>query len=159
MGLIDKHYYNHRSVTERVTENVNVKEYRAPTDESLKLLKELDQTAKNNILFSITNKDNVINGTILAIATGFSSLPHLTDNPNVIRTASSMMDVEIHYRFTLNGKEYNGKDTIDYYDIGLQNAYKSKDGAELFYARFMAKKLSELISIQLVKEFFINKPS
>lgn len=44
--------YTVRAVTERVTQNVNVTEKRAPTDESVRLLREMEGKAKESILSS-----------------------------------------------------------------------------------------------------------
>lgn len=48
--MFDVHSHNYTQVTEEVTKNVNIKEYRAPTDESLKLLTEMEEKIKSRIL-------------------------------------------------------------------------------------------------------------
>jgi hypothetical protein len=45
--------HQHRSGTERVTESVNITEHRAPTDESVRLLREIEAEAQKKILASI----------------------------------------------------------------------------------------------------------
>jgi hypothetical protein len=46
-----------RQVTEHVTKNVNITEHRAPTDESVRLLKELEEKAQQKIIDSIRVAD------------------------------------------------------------------------------------------------------
>ncbi len=52
--------YNLRAVTERVTENVNVTEKRAPTDESVRLLREMESSAKKAIIDSTRVTDTPV---------------------------------------------------------------------------------------------------
>lgn len=47
--------------TEYVTKKVNVTEKRAPTDDSLKLLKEMEEAARGNILDAFVIQDNTVN--------------------------------------------------------------------------------------------------
>lgn len=55
-------HYETRRVTERITENVNVTERRAPTDESVRLLMEMEKAAKDKILTSRRLDANHITG-------------------------------------------------------------------------------------------------
>ncbi len=72
MGIfktVNRHYHS-TNTTQRITENVNVVEKRAPTDESVRLLKEMDAAIKSNILFQISVDDNSLNGGIFGIQAG-----------------------------------------------------------------------------------------
>jgi len=54
--------YTTRQVTESVTKNVNVTENRAPTDESVRLLREMEQAVKDKFLKSISLNNNEVSG-------------------------------------------------------------------------------------------------
>jgi len=45
--------YEVRAVSERVTQNVNVTERRAPTDESVRLLREMEKAANDSVLKAV----------------------------------------------------------------------------------------------------------
>lgn len=152
MGIFEtKHYHKNIHTTQRVTENVNVVEKRAPTDESIGLLKQMDAEIKKNILFQISIEDNTLNGTIFAIQTGINHLPGI-DNPNSL--SGFNMDVEIHYMFELNKKSYRGKDTISHSEY-REISFKQKDLSK-FYYQFLGKKLAEVIARDLISEFLYN---
>lgn len=86
-------HYTTRRVTERVTENVNITEKRAPTDESVRLLMEMEKAAKEKILKSIKLDANHIKGQFI--------LSH--DHHNLYET--------IMFHFVLNGKEVRAEYT------------------------------------------------
>jgi ABC-type bacteriocin/lantibiotic exporter with double-glycine peptidase domain len=51
--MFDIEVHQHRHVTERVTQNVNIQEHRAPTDQSVQLLREFEQAARDKVIDSI----------------------------------------------------------------------------------------------------------
>jgi len=54
--MFDNHIYKGGdNVTQRVTENVTVNEHRAPTDESIKLLKEFREKTTQNLIDYLYN--------------------------------------------------------------------------------------------------------
>jgi hypothetical protein len=53
-----------RRITERVTENVNVTENRAPTDESVRLLKEMQEKAEKALLATTYVETNGLKATV-----------------------------------------------------------------------------------------------
>lgn len=55
--------YHLSAVTQRVTENVNVREYKAPTDESVKLLNEFTEKALENLVKSFSTSNNTLQTT------------------------------------------------------------------------------------------------
>lgn len=55
--------YHLSAVTQRVTENVNVREYKAPTDESVKLLNEFTEKALENLVKSFSTSNNTLQAT------------------------------------------------------------------------------------------------
>lgn len=87
MTYKDKYVYvNHRST---------VNEHRAPTDESIKILNEMQEKAKDNIIKSIKIEENYLK------AVGI-----YTQQDSINR------DLSYCLRFILNGKEYLIKDEI-----------------------------------------------
>lgn len=62
--MFDTYTYRARSGPEFVTVNKTVKEYRAPTDESIKLLREMESKAKEQVIKAIAVVDNKFNCSI-----------------------------------------------------------------------------------------------
>lgn len=60
--MFDSHYHT----TKRVTEysNISVTEKRAPTDESVRLLKEMEQAARDKVLESIKLENNLVSAIV-----------------------------------------------------------------------------------------------
>ena len=52
--------YVQRHTTEYVDRNITVKEYKAPTDESVKLLNEMTEKALNNIVKTFSTSNNTL---------------------------------------------------------------------------------------------------
>lgn len=91
--------------TEYVTKNVNVTEKKAPTDESVRLLMEMEEKVLQRFLGKMIVNDNSIN---LELASFFDI---------------TRFDKIVYYRLTINGKQYQDKvdlripingDSIDY---------------------------------------------
>jgi hypothetical protein len=82
--MLDKHYHNSttKRVTERVTENVVVNEHRAPTDESLRLLNEMQEKAMKNIVDRVILQDNVVNGISVLFEGTFDRVQYVKFNLN-----------------------------------------------------------------------------
>lgn len=55
----------HRVVTNNVPRHISIKEERAPTDESIRLLKEMETEAHSKLIDTIDLESNVLNGKIL----------------------------------------------------------------------------------------------
>lgn len=70
---------------------VTVNEHRAPTDESVRLLNEMEQAAKNNLLNSIVIKDNTLNGVVF----------YFREDPMLVVGRFKYMA-----KFKLNGREF-----------------------------------------------------
>ena len=95
--MFDKHTYNSPSV-------IKVIEEKAPTDESIKLLREMEKEVEGKVLNAIRIEDNKLNAIVV----------------------ESMLDVfgmdkVIHILFTLNGKRYHLKETVDLKEAALDN--------------------------------------
>lgn len=154
MSLFTKnHYHKHTSnVTERVTENINIVENRAPTDESMRILNELNAKAKDNILMNISVSNNTLNGAIFAISSGLNPLPGISNSPSGIP-----IDVEIHYLFNLNGKEFKGNQKLDRVDyLKFSRVEPTRENLTIFYYEFLSKHLANLISKDLITTFLKN---
>lgn len=72
-------------------------EKRAPTDESVRLLKEFEDAAEKKILEVIRFEDNDVRGLVVASQ----------------RRPTMMASIDYCYRFTLNGKKYDNRIAID----------------------------------------------
>lgn len=80
--------YVQRHTTEYVDRNVTVKEYKAPTDESVKLLNEMTEKALNNIVKTFSTSNNTLQAKVAAYQD-----PRMGVN-------------EFMCKFTLNGKHH-----------------------------------------------------
>lgn len=58
--MLDIHAHTHRHVTERVHESVTVHEHRAPTDESVRLLREMERAARDQVVQAIRLENSPI---------------------------------------------------------------------------------------------------
>lgn len=90
------------NINVRNESETTVKEYRAPTDESVRLLKELEEAARDKVLKSHHYGDTTFDGTLLEVK----------DVCNKRKC--------YQYIFSLNGKEFRGQFEIR--DDGLDKA-------------------------------------
>lgn len=84
----------------KVSINKTVKEERAPTDESIRLLDEFQEKAEDRIIKSFNIQNNDISAGILVLA------PQGADY-------DSLYKLTVHYRYKLNNNTYQGKGQID----------------------------------------------
>lgn len=96
--MFDNYYQSPSSVSVHVTEK------RAPTDESLKLLREMEKEVEGKVLNTIRIEDNKLNAIVVE---------SLLDNFG--------MDKVIHVLFTLNGKRYHIKEVVSVRDAALDH--------------------------------------
>jgi PAB1-binding protein PBP1 len=142
MGLFSTHTHSHSSshTTELVPYEKTVHEYRAPTDESVKLLNEFKEKATENILSSFKLKDNIME------VNGF-----------FIRRDAVSWTIDIYCRFKLNGKEFNLKESFDAQefrkDIDYNYNVESYKNAVL---RLVYTKVSEIIALELIRSSDAN---
>jgi len=105
--------------------HVDVHEHRAPTDDSVKLLREMEEKARNQIVGAfVTNKDNDFDGAVVYM------------RPSVMSA-----DYNVYTRFKLNGQEYEFKEVVT--DIAF---HMSKEEAY----RKLAEKLSAVMTNKLM---------
>lgn len=106
--MFDNYYAQHS--TEYVTKEVNVKEYKAPTDESVKLLNEMTEKSLANIVKQFATQDNDFNFGVMVYK-----------NPMRFIT-------EVIIKFKLNGKDHEMRFDVDEYrsvDQQVQATYKA----------------------------------
>ena len=72
------------------TKNVNVTEHRAPTEDSIRLYKEMEEKAERSIIAKERFEDNELNGII-----------------TYTEITRESFDVKAHIRFSLNKKDYH----------------------------------------------------
>ena len=108
--------------------NINVTENRAPTDDSISLLREMEEKARKSVVASYTVEDNVLSGAILVLN-------------------QSPMDngFQVYFSFTLNGKEYQS-------NIKLRNNPCREEVCKMLY-----EKVAEAVTSELVQAAIADK--
>lgn len=137
MGLLKTtHNHYNTSKTEYIPfcKEVNVKEIKAPTDESVRLLNEMQEKATENIIKIIEIKENWIE----AISIFYS-------NDVVIDKCT------FHSRFIINGKEYYVKKEIDRSEMNTESHrfYGHPESAFKFLLKVYSEAVAENILNQL----------
>ena len=116
MGLFsDKHYHTHNKteyVTHEVTKNVNITEKRAPTDESIKILREMEEKTREQIVHSFYVDQNCLK----AVAIFW-------------RKDECMMVLRCLFRYEINGHSFQDECEIDRRQIRKDFA-KEKESLE-----------------------------
>lgn len=85
----------YNSPTRRVTENVYVTEKRAATDESVRLLKEMEQAARDSVIKSVQLENNVISA-VVHTAYDHLSCKHLYAVLMKINGKNHRIDVDVN---------------------------------------------------------------
>lgn len=115
--------YRFRAVTERVTKNVNVTEHRAPTDESVKLLREMEAEAQSRIVKSTRVADM-----------GFECVIHsMRDSIN--------SQIRFAVIYSLNGKKHRVDHDVEDMGSRVELTRKTVDSLIDAVAKDMAEKL------------------
>lgn len=93
MGLFsDNHYHRHDNST-HIRYPDTIKEIKAPTDDSVKLLNEFQEKALDNLISKVDVKNNLVEGTVFAF--------------DMARSSTSLAcEVKIICKFKINGQEY-----------------------------------------------------
>lgn len=127
-------HHTTRHTTQRVTEKVNVTEYRAPTDESVKLLNEMQAKAYDNIIYHVIVKNNTYEAMVMVSYNDYMENKY-----------------KFSVKFKFNGTDYQIDGDIDKFDI----SYAEMDGIRFGHQKISQtffNKLSSLITIELMKE-------
>lgn len=100
MGLLFADKYNitnnHAAPNYPQTINQTTHEHRAPTDDSVKLLREMEDASKESIVGMCQIEDNTLNGVVV-----------------IFMLSAQMMTRIAYIRFTFNGKEYVIKEELN----------------------------------------------
>ena len=127
--MLRNNYYYERETTKIVPYEKTININRAPTDESVKLLKEFEEKAVENIIDKIHVNDNSINGVVLVKQIQLNPFNH-----------------KFYWKFTLNGKEYRG-------DVELQlSSWEMRNLVNL-----LAQEISKVITEELINSFNFSK--
>lgn len=99
MGLfIDRHYHSHvNDNSVRFPDRIDVNEYKAPTDESIKMWEEMQAKIVEKIIAKVEVSDNLVSGTVYAID----------------RLATTMMGIQLIFKFKINGHEFVVERVVD----------------------------------------------
>lgn len=133
--LSTTHYHHSKKEYVPYTKEVNITEKKAPTDESIRLLNEMEEKAKKNIIATIKIEENFLK----AIA-----IYHRDDY------VSDRMIYNI--KFELNGKTHMIEDYIDNFEWRqeLSKSYMGLGNEQIFKA--LMKKFSEMITVELMRQ-------
>lgn len=126
--------YVQRHTTEYVDRNITVKEYKAPTDESVKLLNEMTEKALNNIVKTFSTSNSTLQAKVAIYR-------------------DRLMEVnEFMCKFTLNGKDHMLRVEINAYETPDMNSMVEK-----LYTRVCEKLAQELMQpfFQELKRGFV----
>lgn len=117
--MFDTYYSGDRHIS------VTRKEFRAPTDESVKLLREMESKAHSEVMRTIRVNDNILNGVIVE------------KYPNYFNQS-----IDYLFVFELNGKRFEITETV--------NNLRKMEEAEL--ARMLYETVAKTITEQLIVE-------
>lgn len=87
-----------------ISASITIQEKKAPTDDSIRLLSEMENKAKNNLMNKVIVEDNDLKGKLFIFKDDINS------------------GYSLHTLFTLNGKEYEGTKRINTYKITKREA-------------------------------------
>ena len=139
MGLLSTTHHHHRR-TEKVYQenNVNITEKRAPTDESIKLLKEFQEKSVKNLIDSVR-----INTMGIDVLVFVFNQEMITD------------EVELRVAFNINGHDYRVVEKIGRGDY--QNGIRKHNG-HLGFNQAVANTIHENLSKAIAREIMIKAP-
>lgn len=137
MSLLSKYDNTQEPRTQNV--NVHVKEYKAPTDESIKILREIEQKAVENIIHKVEVKNNVTTCCVVF----FQDM--------LLMSGSDKISVKI--KFKLNGVDYIINEDVDRYEFQeeMKNKGYGNFGHKKVYQAFY-NMVSRLITIEIMKQ-------
>lgn len=149
MGLFsDNHYHRHsHDNSTHIRYPETIKEIKAPTDESIRLLNEFQEKALDNIITKVEVKDNFVTGVVMAF--------------DVARSASSIQhEIMIICKFKINGQEFVVEKGISREDLWKDNADRDiaminlelENYANSVMLWFMCKKFAEVAYTQITNK-------
>lgn len=136
MGLFSTTTHHHSHDNRTVFPNkIEVTEKRAPTDESLRLVQEMEDKVKATMLAKLTIQSNVVSAVAIVY---YKALPY--------------DKTTYHIKFNLNGKDYKIEHDIDnwQWNVELRDMWGGFGNQAVF--KLFHKTLSEIIAIELMKQ-------
>jgi len=125
MGIFhDKHFHMHQTVAPAYPQTIH--EHRAPTDESVKALREMEDAARDSILDVYRMEDNALNGIVVLLK---------ARNPHDFSRS-------LYVQFSLNGKQFRFERKLD----SLLSEFNKHKALELLMHGIRDAILEELIS-------------
>lgn len=151
MGLFsDKHYHSHRhDNSTHIRYPDTIKEVKAPTDESIRLLNEFQEKALDNLISKVEVKNNIVEGTVMAF--------------EMARTTMVIQyEVMIICKFKINGQEFVVEKGISREELYKDNADRVianinltlGDYLKSIMLWFMMKKFVEIAYKQITSSEF-----
>jgi hypothetical protein len=122
---------------QQITVNSTVTEKRAPTDESVALLREMEAESLKSVLGAIRLDDNTFNAVV------------------VFKVAHSMMSDQVEYfiEFLFNGKRYRIKETLHGAE-GRNLIYKAQKESHQAAKEVVARHVGDLMGRQFAKMLY-----
>lgn len=125
MGFFSTHTETHRETVRPVVQTIH--EHKAPTDESVRILNEMEEKARENIIRKFVIDDNILNGCIVEF-----------------KDDRYAHDRIVQFRFTLNGREH-------LHEVRGRDVDALTDRRQ--FLDYLFKMVSELIAERLISEF------
>lgn len=137
MGLLSttNHFHEHTSSPSSI--DVTITEKRAPTDESVKLLKEMQESVLKSVIGQIKVDDNVVTGEAIAF-----DLPWLVN------------DIKVVYKFKINGIEYCVEKEISKFDFNYENG-KDYERFRISVIDYIKSESASVIAFFTLKTFAV----
>ena len=115
----------------KVNATISVTEVRAPTDESIRLLQEMEDKVTERILYSSTTKSNRLSAAVMVVS------------KDMMRHSAIA-----HVSFNLNGKDYHIKRDISMFDFSSKNDFIEH------LLGIISSSISQEITAELLKSGF-----
>lgn len=114
---------------------LKVYEHKAPTDESIRILQEMQEKAKESVLKTIRVNTNNISGVIVV------NMPdYLTQTYVYV------------FKFDLNGKEYSFEETVDFFDA---NKLSERELVVMLFEK-ISKAIAEKLIVDNINEVLVG---
>ncbi len=111
-----------------------IHEHKAPTDESVRLLSEMEEKAREHVAFQIEVRDNEFSGCVTQFVVNQYAFVH-----------------DVYIKFTLNGKERNVKRRCPF------DTWTKMDPAGA--REMLGKAIAEAVTDEVLKTFFSSRLS
>lgn len=141
MGLFSTTHHHHKVEAVAYEKKVTINEYKAPTDDSIRIFKELEQKAKDSVITSFRVENNVIKADVV-----------------VVQENLQQDSLRFVVKFKVNGNEYLVEEVIDRYEWKTEYMEKFHGFGNERIFRSVYQKFSELITMELMKQSpdFVN---